>query len=63
MAGIRVSREGAALMGLTGVEGSALRWLSHVALGWRPQLLAVWTMSIGWLNSLPHVTAGFPQSA
>lgn len=44
MGGIRVSREGAALMGLTGVEGSALRWLTHVALGWRPQLLAVWTV-------------------
>lgn len=44
MGGIRVSREGAALMGLTGVEGSALRWLTYVALGWRPQLLAVWTV-------------------
>ena len=41
-----VSGEGAVIMGLTGVEGSTyllLRWLTCVAVGWRPQFLATWT--------------------
>lgn len=35
-----VSREGAVIMDLTGVEGCTFK----VAVGWRPQLLAMWTV-------------------